>query len=402
MVAGMMTASIASGQIISRTGKYRIFPVTGTAVVALGFLWLTTVTIDKPLWYLMIGMFGIGLGLGQLMQTLTLASQNSVQPRDMGVATSASTFFRQIGGTLGTAVLLSVLFSTMPTNITSAMADKGNLTSALDAALTPSVAAAPENRAIMKQLWTPITTPIKTNVQKGLDSATAQVKAAVKKGVAAQTDAAVKKAVTAQVTQQVTATGLSGAAADAVIKEQVAAALPAAEAQARAQADKAIPGATTKALQTAATKAHASVVGGRLVVDWANASERRFYVDKVVPTIVSRIHKGTTSPSSSASSGSDTSFLNGADKRLSKPFLTGFNVSAVQIYWVGLIVLLVAFVLSLFFRVPPLRQRSALQEQADKAAAAERLDVAAGDAAALAGSQVGPVTEPRETVGTRG
>jgi EmrB/QacA subfamily drug resistance transporter len=363
MVAGMMTASIASGQIISRTGKYRIFPVTGTAVVALGFLWLTTVTIDKPLWYLMIGMFGIGLGLGQLMQTLTLASQNSVQPRDMGVATSASTFFRQIGGTLGTAVLLSVLFSTMPTNITAAMADKGNLTSALDAALTPSVAAAPENAAIMKQLWTPITTPIKSTIQRRLDAGTAQAEALAKAGVQAQVQQGV----------------LSASAAPA-----------------------ALPAATAKALQTAATKAHASVVDGRLVVDWSNASERRFYVDEVVPTIVSKIHKGTTSPSSSASSGSDTSFLNGADRRLSKPFLSGFNVSAVQIYWVGLIVLLVAFVLTWFFKVPPLRQRSALQEQADKAAAADRVDVAAGDAATLAGSQVGPVTGSRETVGTRG
>ena len=59
----------------------------------------------------------IGLGLGQLMQTLTIASQNSVGLRDMGVATSASTFFRQIGGTLGTAVLLSLLFTVFPTNI---------------------------------------------------------------------------------------------------------------------------------------------------------------------------------------------------------------------------------------------------------------------------------------------
>ncbi len=86
----------------------------------------------------MLGMFGIGLGLGQLMQTLTLAAQNSVSPRDIGVATSAATFFRQIGGTMGTAVLLSVLFTLMPTNITTAMQNEGDLKSALNAALTPS------------------------------------------------------------------------------------------------------------------------------------------------------------------------------------------------------------------------------------------------------------------------
>ena len=73
----------------------------------------------------------------------------------MGVATSASTFFRQIGGTLGTAILLSVLFSSLPGNILAATEDKATLTSALDAALTPSVASAPNNTAIMKQLVEP-------------------------------------------------------------------------------------------------------------------------------------------------------------------------------------------------------------------------------------------------------
>ena len=62
---------------------------------------LTFITIDKPLWFIMIAMFLIGLGLGQLMQTLTLASQNAVAANQMGVATGAATFFRQIGGTLG-------------------------------------------------------------------------------------------------------------------------------------------------------------------------------------------------------------------------------------------------------------------------------------------------------------
>ena len=106
-------------------------------------------------------------------------------------------------------------------------------------------------------------------------------------------------------------------------------------------------------------------------------------MNEVVPTIITQIKKGSSSTTSSTnSSTSDTSFLKGADKRLSKPFLTGFNVSAVQIYWVGLMVLLVAFVLTWFFKVPPLRQRSALQEQADKQAAADQLDVEAGNAAA--------------------
>ncbi|RIX31274.1 MDR family MFS transporter [Amnibacterium setariae] len=372
MVLGLMIASIGSGQIISRTGKYRVFPVTGTAFTSAGFLFMTTITIDKPLWYLMIGMFLIGLGLGQLMQTLTMASQNSVQPRDMGVATSASTFFRQIGGTLGTAVLLSVLFSSLPGNILTATADRPTLTSALNAALTPSVAQAADNRPIMKQLWNPIVDPIRTKLQASLDDATTQVK----QGADAAATRAVTQQVTAAVQQQVAAGRVPAAAAQTVIDQQVAAALPDAKAQAEAAG-----------LTQAAAKADASVVDGRLVVDFSDAAQRRAVVDKVVPTIEKQIAKGGSGAASSTdSSTSDTSFLKGADPRLAKPFLTGFNTSAVQIYWVGLIVLLIAFVITWFFRVPPLRQRSALQEQADDAAAAQKLDVAEGGAAAAVGT----------------
>ncbi|MGN6445552.1 MFS transporter [Amnibacterium sp.] len=371
MMAGLMIASIGSGQIVSRTGHYRIFPVTGTAVLAIGFGFMSTVTIDKPLWYLMIGMFLIGLGLGQMMQTLTLAAQNSVQPRDMGVATSSSTFFRQIGGTLGTAVLLSVLFSAMPGNITNALEDKPILTSALDAALTPSVAQAPKNAAIMKQMWNPIVDPIKSKVDASLTDATATVK----KAADAAATQAVTKQVTAAVNQQVAAGRVPAAAAQTVIDQQVAAALPNAKATAEAAA-----------LKQAASKANASVVNGTLTVDYSNTAQRHAVVNEVVPTIIKQIKKGTSSSSSSTTSAtSDTSFLNGADPRLAKPFLTGFNNSAVLIYLVALGVILLAFVITWFFKVPPLRQRSALQEQADKAHA-DSLEVDQATAAAATGT----------------
>ena len=99
LVAGATTfltmayIALVNPQILSKTGHYRIFPVTGTFIVAIGYFVLTFLTVDKPLWFLMIAMFLIGLGLGQLMQTLTIASQNSVEATQMGVATSASTFF---------------------------------------------------------------------------------------------------------------------------------------------------------------------------------------------------------------------------------------------------------------------------------------------------------------------
>jgi EmrB/QacA subfamily drug resistance transporter len=149
MIAGLMISSIVSGQLISRTGRYRIFPITGTAFMSLGFFWFTNLSYDKPYWFMMIGMLLIGLGLGQLMQTLTIASQNSVGPRDIGVATSASTFFRQIGGTLGTAVLFSVLFSRIPQTIASAFADPALQRDAQAALADPSVTADKANASIL-------------------------------------------------------------------------------------------------------------------------------------------------------------------------------------------------------------------------------------------------------------
>jgi EmrB/QacA subfamily drug resistance transporter len=113
MVLGMMSASIISGQITSRTGKYKLFMIFGTGFMALSYAYLGQMTIDWQIWQISIGMVFLGLGLGQLMQTLTIASQNSVEARDIGVATSSSTFFRQMGGTVGVAVFLSILFATL-------------------------------------------------------------------------------------------------------------------------------------------------------------------------------------------------------------------------------------------------------------------------------------------------
>ncbi|WP_082763414.1 MDR family MFS transporter [Frondihabitans sp. PAMC 28766] len=152
MILGLMISSIVSGQIISRTGRYKMFPPIGTGFMIIGFAWFTQVTYDKPWWFMSIGMVFVGLGLGQLMQTLTLASQNSVGPRDIGVATSSSTFFRQIGGTLGTAVLFSVLFSRLSTTIPDAFKDK-TLAAAQAAALKdPKVLADPNNSTLLALL----------------------------------------------------------------------------------------------------------------------------------------------------------------------------------------------------------------------------------------------------------
>ncbi|SDQ31834.1 drug resistance transporter, EmrB/QacA subfamily [Curtobacterium sp. UNCCL20] len=375
LVGGLMIASITSGQIVARVGRYRIFPVIGTGLVSVGYVVLTFMTIDKPLWFLMIGMFLIGLGLGSVMQSLTLASQGSVEARDMGVATSSATFFRQIGGTLGTAVLLSILFSVMPANILSATANEKDLGPALDAALNPTVASAKANQGAMDKIWTPVVTPLTKTVQAQLDDASATAKQAA--------DAAVTQQVTAAVQQQVAAGALPAASAQAAIDQQVRATTPAAE---------------QSALEQVADKAHASVQDGTVSVDWSNASQREYWVDELTPDLAKKIDDGSTQ-NDSATSTNDTSFLTGADSRLTRPFMAGFNASSVTIYWVGLGVILLAFVLTWFFRVPPLRQRSALQERADAAGSSSdepdaeaELEASAGMAAAEAGSFTGPMT----------
>jgi len=261
MILGLMISSIASGQVIARTGKYRIFPTLGTAFMAAGFLLFTFATPDKPIWFMMAGMLLVGLGLGQLMQTLTIASQNSVGPRDIGVATSTSTFFRQIGGTLGTAVLFSVLFTRIPDTLGAAFGDPTIVAGVKAAASDPAVLADPANAGILALLKNPA----------GLGTA------------------------------------LDG----------------------------------------------------------------------------------------------DTSFLNAADPRLSQPFLVGFNDATVTVFWVSLVVVLIAFVLSLFLKVDPLRKTSAMQEAADEHAAAEASERAseamiAQHAADTMGALVEPGLDPDE------
>ena len=152
MVAGMMTATIISGQITSRTGKYKPFMVIGPIVLALGYLYLTSFNVDTEYWQASIGMVLIGLGLGQLMQTLTLAAQNSVPASEIGVATSSATFFRQMGGTLGVAVFISILFNNLVDTIPAAF-KRTDVQEGIRAALSdPKVIADPNNADFIKSL----------------------------------------------------------------------------------------------------------------------------------------------------------------------------------------------------------------------------------------------------------
>jgi len=125
MVVGMMSASLVTGRLISRTGRPRMFPIFGSLLMAVGMFLLTRITADSHLWLVMIFMLVVGYGVGNCMQPLILTVQSAVPPREIGVATASATFFRQIGGTIGVAVFLSVLFSTVGANIGDAFHDEG-------------------------------------------------------------------------------------------------------------------------------------------------------------------------------------------------------------------------------------------------------------------------------------
>jgi EmrB/QacA subfamily drug resistance transporter len=149
LMVGLMAASIMSGQITSRTGRYKVFPIIGSVFIIGGSLLFTQVTADSPIWQPMVYMLIIGFGVGNCLQTLTLAAQNAVGFKDMGVSTAAATFFRQIGGTLGVAVFLSVLFSTVGGKITTAIQSASKGGSFVQALHDPSVLRNPVNAPVL-------------------------------------------------------------------------------------------------------------------------------------------------------------------------------------------------------------------------------------------------------------
>jgi len=148
MMAGLLVASVVSGRLISKMGRYKIFPIIGTAVAAIGMYLLSTIQVDTPYWKLALYLLLLGIGIGNVMQVLVIAVQNSVNPRDVGVATSGSTFFRSVGGTIGTALFGAVLTSRLAEELTTHLpagaassANVSNMTSAMSkiAELPPTI-----------------------------------------------------------------------------------------------------------------------------------------------------------------------------------------------------------------------------------------------------------------------
>ena len=152
MVLGMMIATMVAGQVTRKTGQYKIFIRTGTSMLLVGYIYMIGYSADMAYWQIAIGMLIIGMGLGQLMQTLTLVAQQSVPASDIGVATSSATFFRQMGGTLGVAVFISILFNSLGDTIGKAFKNKEILADITAAAQDPAVLADPDNVEFLQSL----------------------------------------------------------------------------------------------------------------------------------------------------------------------------------------------------------------------------------------------------------
>jgi len=132
MMVGLMGTSIGSGIAISRTGKYKIFPIVGTLVTGAAMVAMTTLAADTPIWLICIYLFVFGAGLGLIMQVVVLVTQNSVDAAMIGTATSTNNYFREVGASLGVAVFGTIFTTRLTDNLTDVFAGAG--ASAADAA----------------------------------------------------------------------------------------------------------------------------------------------------------------------------------------------------------------------------------------------------------------------------
>ena len=139
MVIGLLLTSIASGSIVGRTGRYKIFPIVGSLLMGLGLFLLSLMDADTGFLFQSTSMFVLGLGIGLSMQVLTMIVQNTADYRDLGVATSGVTFFRTLGSSFGAAVFGTiygnVLGNTLPAAIVEAGVDPATAANATPEAL---------------------------------------------------------------------------------------------------------------------------------------------------------------------------------------------------------------------------------------------------------------------------
>jgi EmrB/QacA subfamily drug resistance transporter len=132
MMVGLIGTSIVSGTLITKTGRYRAFPIIGTIVVGIAMLGMTTLAASTPIWLICVYLFVFGAGLGLIMQVVVLVAQNAVPPEQVGTATSTNNYFREVGASLGVAVFGALFTSRLTDALTDVFRGAGG--SASDAA----------------------------------------------------------------------------------------------------------------------------------------------------------------------------------------------------------------------------------------------------------------------------
>ena len=125
LMLGILTFTVTSGRMITKTGKYKKYPVAGTVIMSLGIYLMSTAGVDTPYWQIAIFAVVVGGGLGLCMQTIVIALQNAVDFKDLGIATSSNTFFRTLGGAFGTAIFGTILSDRVAQNLQSGASQLG-------------------------------------------------------------------------------------------------------------------------------------------------------------------------------------------------------------------------------------------------------------------------------------
>ncbi|WP_372344488.1 MDR family MFS transporter [Streptomyces sp. KL116D] len=143
MVIGLLAASIFSGNVVSKTGKYRIFPIVGSLVMALGLYLLSLMGRSSGTWLESLYMLVLGSGIGLCMQVLTIAVQNTVEYADLGTATSGVTFFRTLGSSFGTAVFGTIYANSLRPNLTEGVQTAAQAGTGIDPAALAEAAQSP-------------------------------------------------------------------------------------------------------------------------------------------------------------------------------------------------------------------------------------------------------------------
>jgi EmrB/QacA subfamily drug resistance transporter len=125
MMAGLMLTSITSGILISKTGRYKLFPIVGTLLTGAAMVAMTTLSAETPVWLICVFLFFFGSGLGLIMQVVVLVVQNAVPASQIGTATSTNNYFREVGASLGTAVFGTLFTTRLTENLTRVFSDAG-------------------------------------------------------------------------------------------------------------------------------------------------------------------------------------------------------------------------------------------------------------------------------------